>query len=205
MTLSHPIVQPSRPAGTMHHPRSPFGFSLDSLRNGLGVVAVMAMAGCATQRVPLPPLPPLPDSTVPAARPAPPPAPPVAAPRPGGAYARPALGPILARYDRERNKGLDFAGVAGDPVVASRDGRVVLVSSALPEYGTMIVVKHDENFITAYAHVGKVLVKEDDVVRQGQPIAEMGSTGTNRVKLHFEIRKQGVAQDPEPYLNGDLR
>ncbi|MET0542244.1 MAG: peptidoglycan DD-metalloendopeptidase family protein [Variovorax sp.] len=133
------------------------------------------------------------------------PAPPAAAPRPAGAYLRPASGPVLARYDRERNKGLDIAGVAGDPVLASRDGRVVLVSSALPEYGTMVVVKHDENFITAYAHVGKVLVKEDEVVRQGQQIAEMGSTGTNRVKLHFEIRKQGVAQDPEPYLSGALR
>ncbi|WP_256354082.1 MULTISPECIES: M23 family metallopeptidase [unclassified Variovorax] len=152
----------------------------------------------------MPPLPPLPSSTTSAAPPAPAP-PPVVAPRPAGAYLRPAPGPILARYDRERNKGLDIAGAAGDPVLASRDGRVVLVSSALPEYGTMIVVKHDENFITAYAHVGKVLVKEDDAVRQGQQIAEMGSTGTNRVKLHFEIRKQGVAQDPEPYLNGALR
>ncbi|MEJ8854050.1 peptidoglycan DD-metalloendopeptidase family protein [Variovorax robiniae] len=193
----------------MHHPRSPFGSFFGSLRNGLCVVAALGLAGCATERVPLPPLPPLPSSSAPAppaapaARPAP--APPVVAPRPGAAYVRPALGPILARYDRERNKGLDFAGVAGDPVVAARDGRVVLVSSALPEYGTMIVVKHDDTFITAYAHVGKVLVKEDDAVRQGQPIAEMGSTGTNRVKLHFEIRKQGVAQDPEPYLNGDVR
>jgi len=94
--------------------------------------------------------------------------------------------------------------MAGEPVLAARDGRVVLVSSALAEYGTMVVVKHDETFITAYAHVGRVLVKEDEVVRQGQQIAEMGSSGANRVMLHFEIRKQGVAQDPEPYLSGEL-
>ncbi|MEJ8851062.1 murein hydrolase activator EnvC family protein [Variovorax rhizosphaerae] len=196
------IIQSAKPAGTMHHVRSPFGLSLGRFRISFCAVAVLGIAGCATERVPLPPLPPLPSPTIPA--PAPMPAPPVASPRPAGAYLRPAPGPIVGRYD-QRNKGLDIAGVAGEPVLASRDGRVVLVSSALPEYGTMVVVKHDDTFITAYAHVGKVLVKEDEVVRQGQQIAEMGSTGTNRVKLHFEIRKQGVAQDPEPYLRGELR
>jgi len=189
----------------MHNPRSPFAFSFGTLRSGILAVAVTGIAGCATERVPLPPLPPLPASPARVPAPAPAPAPPAFAPRGTGAYVRPALGPILARYDGQRNKGLDIAGVAGDPVVASREGRVVLVSSALPEYGTMVVVKHDETFITAYAHLGKVLVKEDELVRQGQPIAEMGSSGTNRVKLHFEIRKQGVAQDPEPYLSGELR
>ena len=69
----------------------------------------------------------------------------------------------------------------------------------------MIIVKHDDTFLTAYAHLDRALVKEDDVVRRGQKIGEMGRTGTNRVKLHFEIRKQGVAVNPEPYLRGRVR
>ena len=100
---------------------------------------------------------------------------------------------------------MDIAGELGDPILASRDGRVVIVSNALKAYGTMIIVKHDETYITAYANIDKALVKENDVVRQGQKIAEMGKSGTDRVKLHFEIRKQGVAVDPEPYLSGKLR
>jgi lipoprotein NlpD len=191
----------------MQRSRSPSSRALGVVCSGGCVVALLALGGCAGDRVPLPPLPPItttappPPSTI---APITPPAS-LAAPRPLGAYARPAAGPIIGRFDGNRNKGLDIAGNAGDPVVASRDGRVVLVSHALPEYGTMVVVKHDDTFITAYAQVGKVLVKEDDLVRQGQQIAEMGSTGTDRVKLHFEIRKQGVAQDPEPYLRGELR
>ncbi|MEJ8820995.1 M23 family metallopeptidase [Variovorax humicola] len=181
----------------MHHSRSPITSALDTLCTGFWAVALIGIAGCASDRVPLPPLPPLPASTTG-------PAAPVVAPRSTAAYIRPARGPVLARYDRDRNKGLDIAGMVGEPVLAARDGRVVLVSSALAEYGTMVVVKHDETFITAYAHVGRVLVKEDEVVRQGQQIAEMGSSGANRVMLHFEIRKQGVAQDPEPYLSGEL-
>ncbi|WP_237288500.1 murein hydrolase activator EnvC family protein [Variovorax sp. PAMC 28711] len=98
-----------------------------------------------------------------------------------------------------------MAGNPGDPVLASRDGRVVLVSSALPHYGTMVVVKHDDTFITAYAHLGKVAVNENDEVRQGQAIAEIGPGGPGRPRLHFEIRERGVAVDPEPYLNGRAR
>ena len=69
-------------------------------------------------------------------------------------------------------------------------------------YGNMVIVKHNETFLTAYAHNNVILVKEKDVVRQGQKIAEMGKSGADRVKLHFEIRKQGVAVNPEPYLDG---
>ncbi len=125
--------------------------------------------------------------------------------RPQAAFVRPAAGATIARFDGKQNKGLDIAGKLGDPVVASADGRVVIVSSALRGYGTMIIVKHNETFLTAYAHIQRALVKENDVVRQGQPIAEMGSTGADRVKLHFELRKQGVAVDPQPYLDGRAR
>lgn len=126
-------------------------------------------------------------------------------PKPAALFGSPAAGVTIGRFDGNKSKGLDIAGQLGDPILASRDGRVVIVSSALKAYGTMIIIKHDDLYITAYAHVDKSLVKENDVVRQGQKIAEMGSSGTDRVELHFEIRKQGVAVDPEPYLSGKLR
>lgn len=130
------------------------------------------------------------------------------APAPAPVDARflwPAKGPVLARFDGNRNKGIDIAGAAGDPIVASADGRVVFVGSQLRGYGQMVIVKHDDTFITAYAHTRRILVKEKDDVRKGQKIAEMGSSGTDRVKLHFEIRRQGVAVNPQPYLEGRQR
>ncbi|RZI78035.1 MAG: M23 family peptidase [Variovorax sp.] len=125
--------------------------------------------------------------------------------RPAAEFIRPAPGATLARFDGKRNKGIDIAGSLGDPVKASADGRVVYVGGDLRGYGNMVIVKHNETFLTAYAHNNVILVKEKDVVRQGQTIAEMGKSGTDRVKLHFEIRKQGVAVDPEPYLGGRAR
>ncbi|MEJ7688631.1 MAG: peptidoglycan DD-metalloendopeptidase family protein [Variovorax sp.] len=125
-------------------------------------------------------------------------------PKPQAAFIRPAAGPTLMRFDGKGNKGLDIAGNLGDAVLASADGRVVYVGSELRGYGNMVIVKHNETYLTAYAHARQILVKEKDVVRQGQKIAEMGNSGADRVKLHFEIRKQGVAVNPEPYLNGEL-
>lgn len=161
-------------------------------RTGALVLAAAGLVACTT---PLPPPP----------RPSAQPVPGVPAPQPPATFARPAVGPTIARFNGNTIKGIDIAGRAGDPVTASADGRVVIVSDALRAYGTMVIVKHNDTFLTAYAHLQQVLVKEDDVVRQGQPIAEMGSTGTDRVKLRFEIRKDGVAVDPEPYLSGRLR
>ncbi len=123
-------------------------------------------------------------------------------PKPQAMFIRPATGTVIGRFDGARNKGLDIGGNAGDPIVAAADGRVVYVGSELRGYGNMIIVKHNETFLTAYAHSQKMLVKENEIVRQGQKIAEMGKSGADRVKLHFEIRKQGVAVNPEPYLNG---
>ncbi|MEO5738536.1 MAG: peptidoglycan DD-metalloendopeptidase family protein [Variovorax sp.] len=125
--------------------------------------------------------------------------------RPQAEFIRPAPGATLSRFDGNRNKGIDIAGDLGDPVKASADGRVVYVGGELRGYGNMVIVKHNETFLTAYAHNNVILVKEKDVVRQGQKIAEMGKSGADRVKLHFEIRKQGVAVNPEPYLDGRAR
>jgi lipoprotein NlpD len=121
------------------------------------------------------------------------------------AYVRPAAGDTISRFDGKRNKGIDIAGTLGDPVLATADGRVVIVSNALPGYGTMIIVKHNETYISAYAHLDSAMVKEKEFVRQGQQIGAMGKSGADRVKLHFEIRRQGVAVNPEPFLDGRVR
>ena len=106
---------------------------------------------------------------------------------PHASFAQPAKGVTVGRFDGRLNKGIDIQSKPGQPVLAARDGRVVIVTSALPAYGTMVVLKHDENFITAYAHIEKSLVSEKEVVRRGQPIAEMGKGGRDQVALHFEI------------------
>lgn len=184
-----------------------FRFLTSICRTGMPLALVAGLTACGTS-VPLGPMPPVQPLPPPVAVVPPaivvPARPPSSAPVkvPGASFARPTQGPVIARFDARRTPGIDFGGKLGDPVYASREGRVVLVSSALPAYGTMVVVKHDDTFITAYANIDKALVKENDVVREGQPIAEMGSTGTDRVKLRFEIRKMGVAVDPEPYLQG---
>ena len=95
---------------------------------------------------------------------------------------------------------MSIAGRAGDPVLAAADGRVVYAGSGLRGYGNLVIVKHNNTFLTAYAHNQALLVKEDQAVRRGQKIAEMGSTDAERVKLHFEIRRQGRPVDPARLL-----
>ena len=112
----------------------------------------------------------------------------------------PTLGAVLAGFDEVKNKGLDIGGAAGDPVLAAADGRVVYVGAGLRGYGNLIILKHNNTFLTAYAHNSALLIKEDQSVRQGQKIAEMGSSDSDRVKLHFEIRRQGKPVDPAKYL-----
>ena len=107
---------------------------------------------------------------------------------------------VLAGFDEQRNKGLDIAGKPGDPVLASADGRVVYAGAGLRGYGNLIILKHNNTYLSAYAHNQALLVKEDQTVRKGQKIAEMGSTDADRVKLHFEIRRQGKPVDPAKYL-----
>lgn len=107
---------------------------------------------------------------------------------------------IVASFDEHKNKGLDIAGRPGDPVLASADGRVVYAGAGLRGYGNLIILKHNNTYLSAYAHNQSLLVKEDQTVRKGQKIAEMGSSDADRVKLHFEIRRQGKPVDPARYL-----
>ncbi|MFN9503106.1 MAG: peptidoglycan DD-metalloendopeptidase family protein [Rubrivivax sp.] len=113
----------------------------------------------------------------------------------------PAAGPLVAGVDESRNvKGLSIGGKAGDPVVAAADGRVVYAGSGLRGYGNLVIVKHNATFLTAYAHNQTLLVREDQIVRRGQKIAEMGSSDSDRVQLHFEIRRMGKPIDPARLL-----
>ena len=118
----------------------------------------------------------------------------------GLAFAWPHQGQVIAGFDEAKNKGLDFAGKAGDPVLAAADGKVVYAGSGLSGYGNLVILKHNNTFLTAYAHNQTLLVKEDQAVVKGQRIAEMGNSDADRVKLHFEIRKQGKPVDPSKYL-----
>ena len=112
----------------------------------------------------------------------------------------PANGRVISNFDEVKNKGLGIAGQAGDAVQAAADGQVVYAGSGLRGYGNLIILKHNNTFLTAYAHNQTLLVKEDQTVRKGQKIAEMGKTDSDRVKLHFEIRRQGKPVDPSKYL-----
>jgi lipoprotein NlpD len=115
-------------------------------------------------------------------------------------WAWPAAGPVVAPFDDAKTKGLAIGGKAGDPVYAAADGRVVYAGSGLRGYGNLVIVKHNATYLTAYAHNQALLVKEDQIVKRGQKIAEMGSTDADRVQLHFEIRKQGKPIDPSRLL-----
>ena len=116
------------------------------------------------------------------------------------AWIWPAQGPLVAGFDEVKNKGFDIAGKAGDAVIAAADGRVVYAGAGLRGYGNLIILKHNNTFLTAYAHNQTLLIKEDQSVKKGQKIAEMGNTDADRVKLHFEIRRQGKPVDPARYL-----
>ena len=112
----------------------------------------------------------------------------------------PAQGSVISQFDEARNKGVAIAGRVGDAVVAAADGRVVYAGAGLRGYGNLIILKHNNTFLTAYAHNQALLVREDQAVKQGQKIAEMGSSDADRVKLHFEVRRNGKPVDPMGYL-----
>jgi lipoprotein NlpD len=112
----------------------------------------------------------------------------------------PANGSVLAAFDEVRSKGLSIGGKAGDAVMAAADGRVVYAGSGLRGYGNLVIVKHNNTYLTAYAHNQTLLVKEDQMVRRGQRIAEMGASDADRVHLHFEIRRLGRPVDPAQLL-----
>jgi lipoprotein NlpD len=112
----------------------------------------------------------------------------------------PTRGNLLAGFDEVKNKGVDIAGKAGDPVLAAADGKVVYAGSGLRGYGNLVIIKHNNTYLTAYAHNQSLLVKEDQTIKRGQKIAEMGNSDADQVKLHFEIRRQGKPVDPAKYL-----
>jgi lipoprotein NlpD len=115
-------------------------------------------------------------------------------------FAWPARGRVLSGFSEPNNKGLDIAGKPGDPVVAAAAGRVMYTGTGIRGYGKLIVIRHDNNFNSVYAHNREILVKEGQNVARGQRIAELGDTDADGPKLHFEIRKSGKPVDPAKYL-----
>jgi lipoprotein NlpD len=117
-------------------------------------------------------------------------------------WAWPVRGPILAGFSNAEhgNKGLDIGGKAGTPIKAAAAGEVVYAGNALRGYGNLVIIRHNDDFLSAYAHNRKLLVKERDTVASGQTIAEMGNTDATSVRLHFEIRFRGKSVDPKRYL-----
>lgn len=112
----------------------------------------------------------------------------------------PSEGRVIATFDDGRNKGLDIAGKLGQPVVAAGSGKVMYAGSGIRGYGNLVIVKHSNSLLSAYAHNRKIVVKEGDNVAKGQVIAEMGDSDADLVKLHFEIRQQGKPVDPTRFL-----
>ncbi|MCL2160265.1 MAG: peptidoglycan DD-metalloendopeptidase family protein [Betaproteobacteria bacterium] len=119
----------------------------------------------------------------------------------------PVKGTIISGFDtplggdgKMRNRGVDIAGAPGTPILAAAGGKVVYAGDAVRGLGKMVIIKHNDEYLTAYAHNRVILVKEEDTVTRGQKIAELGSTDADRPKLHFELRKQGQPVDPLKYL-----
>ena len=112
----------------------------------------------------------------------------------------PTQGSVIRGFDGKNSKGIDIAGASGTQIVAAAAGTVVYAGNGLRGYGNLLIVKHNADYLTAYAHNRALLVKEGQSVTQGQPIAEMGDTDTNRVMLHFELRYKGSSIDPSRYL-----
>jgi lipoprotein NlpD len=112
----------------------------------------------------------------------------------------PANGPVATAFEEARNNGLDIVGKAGDAVVASADGRVIYAGAGIRGLGNLIILKHNNTYLTAYAHNQALFVKEEQAVKRGQKIAEMGSSDADRVQLHFEIRRRGKPIDPAKLL-----
>jgi lipoprotein NlpD len=140
---------------------------------------------------------------------------PPATPAPSGALAAPALadedrvswmwpsdGKVVGTFEEGKNKGIDIAGKLGQKVMAASAGKVMYAGSGIRGYGNLVIVKHSNNVLSAYAHNRAIVVKEGDPVIKGQTIAEMGNSDSDSVKLHFEIRQQGKPVDPSRFLPG---
>ena len=117
-----------------------------------------------------------------------------------GRWRWPAPGKIIRAYSGAVHKGIDIVGERGDPVVAVADGKVVYAGTGISGYGRLLIVKHDETYLSAYGHNDTLLVSEGDAVKGGQSIARMGDSGPDSVKLHFEMRRNGKPIDPQSLL-----
>lgn len=115
-------------------------------------------------------------------------------------FAWPATGKVVGNFSESTNKGIDIGGKIGDAVLASAPGKVLYAGQDLRGYGKLVVVKHNEQFLSVYAHNSQILVKEGQSVTRGQKIAELGQSDAEQPKLHFEIRKQGKPVDPLQFL-----
>ena len=113
-----------------------------------------------------------------------------------GAWRWPAKGPVVRQFSPTLHKGIDVAGDEGDPIVAVAAGQIVYAGTGIPGYGELLIVRHNARYLSAYGHNDRLLVREGDRVIAGQQIATRGSSGTNAVKLHFEIREHGKPIDP---------
>ena len=112
----------------------------------------------------------------------------------------PVEGKVIANFEEGKNKGIDIAGRSGQQVLAAGSGKVMYAGSGIRGYGNLVIVKHSNSLLSAYAHNQTILVKEGQSVSRGQTIAEMGSSDSESVKLHFEIRQQGKPVDPTRFL-----
>ncbi len=112
----------------------------------------------------------------------------------------PSEGKVIATFDEGKNKGVDIAGKSGQAVVAAGAGKVMYAGSGIRGYGNLVIVKHNNSLLSAYAHNRTIVVKEGQSVSKGEKIAEMGDSDTDAVKLHFEIRQQGKPVDPSKFL-----
>ena len=169
---------------------------------GAPVVGKIASRGVESRPLDTPapvgrPLPPVPAAAPPPVAATPPPA---ATTKDVGEFIWPKKGKILSGFAEPRSKGIDIDGKPGEPIVAAAAGRVTYTGSGIPGLGKLVVIKHDNGFITVYAHNRDILVKEQQSVARGQKIAELGSSDSDRPKLHFQIRKGSAAVDPLRYL-----
>lgn len=119
-----------------------------------------------------------------------------------GRWLWPTEGKIIDNFSSSEggNKGIDISGSRGQAILATAAGRVVYAGSALRGYGNLIIIKHDDDYLSAYAHNDNILVREQEDIKVGQKIATMGSTGASSVRLHFEIRYKGKSVNPLRYL-----
>ena len=125
----------------------------------------------------------------------------------GGAFIAPVSGRIIEGFGQtgngQRNDGINIAAAAGTPIHAAADGTVSYAGNELKGYGNLILIKHDDGYVTAYAHASELLVKRGDTIKRGQVIAKSGQTGeVASPQLHFEIRKGSTPVDPLQFLNG---